>query len=78
VHITYRTTHTQYLLEYLIEHCILAVTFFLPLSLKFSSIFLGLGALLWLGKIIVMRKLDFKATPFDAGIALLVLWVDTY
>ncbi|MDF2634765.1 MAG: hypothetical protein K0R78_1639 [Pelosinus sp.] len=73
MHITYRTTHTQYLLEYLIEHCILAVTFFLPLSLKFSSIFLGLGALLWLGKIIVMRKLDFKATPFDAGIALLVL-----
>lgn len=71
--ITYRTTHTQYLLEYLIEHCILAVTFFLPLSLKFSSIFLGFGALLWLGKIIVMKKLDFRATPFDAGIALLVL-----
>ncbi len=73
MYITYRTTHTQYLLEYLIEHCILAVTFFLPLSLKFSSIFLGIGALLWLGKIIVMKKLDFKATPFDAGIALLVL-----
>jgi putative inorganic carbon (HCO3(-)) transporter len=73
VYITYRTTHTQYLLEYLIEHCILAVTFFLPLSLKFSSVFLGFGALLWLGKIIVMKRLDFKATPFDAGIALLVL-----
>jgi putative inorganic carbon (HCO3(-)) transporter len=57
----------------LIEHCILAVTFFLPLSLKFSSLFLGLGALLWLGKIIVMKRLDFKTTPFDAGIALLVL-----
>ncbi|MCC5466759.1 O-antigen ligase family protein [Pelosinus baikalensis] len=73
MYITYRTTHTQYFLEYLIEHCILAVTFFLPLSLKWSSIFLGLGALLWLGKIIVLQKLDFKATPFDAGIALLVL-----
>lgn len=73
MYITYRTTQTQYFLEYLIEHCILAVTFFLPLSLKFSSIFLGLGALLWLGKMIVLKRLDFKPTPFDAGIALLVL-----
>lgn len=69
----YRTTQTQYFLEYLIEHCILAVTFFLPLSLKISSGFLGLGALLWLGKMIVMRKMDFKATPFDIGIALLIV-----
>lgn len=29
--------------------------------------------MLWLGKIIVQQKMDFKATPFDAGIALLVL-----
>jgi putative inorganic carbon (HCO3(-)) transporter len=69
----YRTTQTQYFLEYLIEHCILAVAFFLPLSLKMSSGFLGLGALLWLGKMIVMRKMDFKATPFDIGITLLVV-----
>jgi putative inorganic carbon (HCO3(-)) transporter len=69
----YRTTQTQYFLEYLIEHCILAVTFFLPLSLKMSSGFLGLGALLWVGKMIVMRKMDFKATPFDIGIALLIV-----
>jgi len=69
----YRTTQTQYFLEYLIEHCILAVAFFLPLSLKISSGFLGLGALLWLGKMIVMRKMDFKATPFDIGITLLVV-----
>jgi putative inorganic carbon (HCO3(-)) transporter len=69
----YRTTQTQYFLEYLIEHCILAVAFFLPLSLKMCSGFLGLGALLWLGKMIVMRKMDFKATPFDIGITLLVV-----
>ncbi len=69
----YRTAQTQYFLEYLIEHCILAVTFFLPLSLKMSSGFLGLGALLWVGKMIVMRKMDFKATPFDIGIALLIV-----
>lgn len=72
MYITYRTTQTQYFLESIIEHCILAVTFFLPLSLKVSSGFLGLGALVWLGKMIVMRRMDFKATPFDLGIALLV------
>lgn len=71
--ITYRTTQTQYNLDYLIEHCILAVAFFLPLSLPISSGFLGLGALLWLGKIILKRQLDFKSTPFDIGIAALVL-----
>jgi len=73
VKITYRTTQTQYNLDYLIEHCILAVAFFLPLSLPISSGFLGLGALLWLGKIILKRQLDFKSTPFDIGIAALVL-----
>jgi putative inorganic carbon (HCO3(-)) transporter len=72
VYLTYRTTQTQTLLEYLIEHCILAVTFFLPLSLKISSGLLGLCGLLWLGKMVVMRRMDFKATPFDWGIALLV------
>ena len=72
MYITYRTTQTQYFLEYIIEHCILAVAFFLPLSLKVSSGFLGLGALVWLGKMVVMRRMDFKATPFDLGIALLV------
>jgi len=73
VKITYRTTQTQYNLDYLIEHCILAVAFFLPLSLPISSGFLGIGALLWLGKIILKRQLDFKSTPFDIGIAALVL-----
>jgi len=73
VNISYKTTQTQYYLDYLIEHCILAVTFFLPLSLNVSSGFLGFGAVLWLGKMIVRRKLDFKSTPFDVGIALLVV-----
>ena len=71
--ITYRTIQTQYNLDYLIEHCILAVAFFLPLSLTISSGFLGIGALLWLGKIILKRQLDFKSTPFDIGIAIFVV-----
>lgn len=71
--ITYKTTQTQYYLAYLIEHCILAVTFFLPLSMTTSSGFLGFGAVLWLGKMIVMGRMDFKRTPFDIGIALFVL-----
>lgn len=70
---TYKTTQTQYHLDYLIEHCILAVTFFLPLSMTVSSGFLGFGALLWLGKMIIGGKLDFKRTPFDIGIALFVV-----
>jgi len=73
VNITYKTTRTQYVLDYVIEHCILAVAFFLPLSLNVSSGFLGLGALLWLGKMIMVGKMNLKRTPFDLGIALLVL-----
>ncbi len=70
---TYKTAQTQYYLDYLIEHCILAVTFFLPLSLPISSGFLGFGAVLWLSKMIVKRKMDFKRTPFDVVIGLLVV-----
>ena len=73
MNITYKTTRTQYVLDYVIEHCILAVAFFLPLSLNVSSGFLGLGALLWLGKMIMVGKMNLKRTPFDLGIALLVL-----
>jgi len=73
VKIPYKTVQTQYYLDYLIEHCILAVTFFLPLSLNVSSGFLGFGAVLWLAKMIVKGRLNFKSTPLDVGIALLVL-----
>jgi len=73
VNTPYKTTQTQYYLDYLIEHCILAVTFFLPLSLTVSSGFLGCGAVLWLGKMIARGRLNFKSTPFDVGIGLLVL-----
>ncbi len=68
VKITYKTTQIQYYLNYLIEHCILAVTFFLPLSLAVSSGFLGFGAVLWISKMIVNKKVTsfvyIKATKF--------------
>ncbi|MBC8016220.1 MAG: O-antigen ligase family protein [Sporomusaceae bacterium] len=70
---TYKMTQAQCYLEYLIEHCILAVAFFLPVSLTICSVFLGLGAVLWLTKMAVAGKFDFKHTPFDVGIGLLVL-----
>lgn len=73
MNITYKKVQTQYQLDYLIEHCILAVTFFLPLSLPISSGFLGLGAVLWLSKMAVTRNVNFRRTPFDLVIGLLVV-----
>ncbi|HML89182.1 MAG TPA: O-antigen ligase family protein [Methylomusa anaerophila] len=63
----------QYRLEYLTEHCILAVAFFLPLSLHLATIFLGCATVLWLGKMLASRKILFKRTPFDQLVMLLVL-----
>lgn len=51
----------------------MAVAFFLPLSLNLSSIFLSAGAALWLAKILLLRQVDFRKTPFDRVIALLVI-----
>ena len=73
MNISYKTMKIQYNVDNLIEHCILAVTFFLPISLNVSSGFLGMGAILWLGKMLGKGKLDFKKTPFDVAIALLVV-----
>jgi len=73
VNIIYRTTTFSYRLDYLIEHCILAVAFFLPISLNIGSGFLAIGTLLWLGKMAVNRRLGFRATPFDFPVAVLVI-----
>ena len=66
-------SQTQYRLDFFIEHCILAVAFFLPLSLDAATLFLGVGTALWVAKMIVLRKLLIKRTPFDEIIALLVI-----
>lgn len=74
VHIAYSfNTKTQQRLDYLIEHCILAMVFFLPMSLNVATVFLGLGTALWVSKMIVTRKLLLKRTPFDAIIVLLII-----
>ncbi|MBP2653405.1 MAG: hypothetical protein H6Q73_974 [Firmicutes bacterium] len=73
VNISYRTTTISYRLDYLIEHCILAVAFFLPMSLNVGSGFLALGTLLWLAKMVRNRHFGFRATPFDLPVAVLVV-----
>lgn len=66
-------SQTQYRLDYLIEHCILAVAFFLPMSLDIATVFLGVGTVLWLGKMITTKRVLLKRTPFDEFVALLVI-----
>ncbi|WP_371371570.1 O-antigen ligase family protein [Sporomusa aerivorans] len=74
MHIAYSfNSQIQYRLDYLIEHCILAVAFFLPLSLDVATLFLGAGTILWVGKMFVTKKLLLRRTPFDAIIGLLVI-----
>jgi putative inorganic carbon (HCO3(-)) transporter len=49
------------------------VAFFLPLSLDVTTAFLGVGTSLWVGKMILSKRLFLKRTPFDELIALLVI-----
>lgn len=70
--ISYSCAATHYQLNYLTEHCILAVAFFLPLSFNAVSVFLALGALLWVARMAADGHLDLRPTPFDGVIALLV------
>jgi putative inorganic carbon (HCO3(-)) transporter len=73
VHIQFRTDNPlQYRLDYWLEHCLLAVAFFLPLSLNIASVFLASAAVLWFSKMAVTRQLRFKRTPFDLLIIILV------
>lgn len=67
------SSRTQYRLDYFIEQCILAVAFFLPMSLDVATLFLGAGTALWIGKMVLIKKVLLKRTPFDVVVALLVL-----
>ena len=71
--VIFQSTAVQERLQYLIERCIYAVAFFLPLSLDASSIFLTAGALLWMAKISTQRQFNLRSTPFDGAIMLFVL-----
>lgn len=65
--------NVYYTLDNYLQHCLVAVAFFLPLSLDISSAFLGVGALLWAGKMCVTGRFNFVRTPFDLVIAALVV-----
>lgn len=74
VHVTYRNDNPlQDRFEYWIEHCLLAVAFFLPLSMNITSVFLAVAAVLWIGKMAFTRQLSFKRTPFDLLMIILVV-----
>jgi putative inorganic carbon (HCO3(-)) transporter len=60
--------------EFLLEHCLLAVAFFLPLSPNITMIFLTLTAVLWLVKILITRKIGIIKTPFDKWVGLISLF----
>ncbi len=71
--ITYNNTRFQYYFNYIIEHCILAVAFFLPLSVHIATGFLMTGLAAWFGKMAVTRNFTIKRSPFDGLIAVFVL-----
>lgn len=70
----YSTSKWIYNLDFFIEHCIMAVAFFLPLSLDITSVFLAVGGFMWLVKMMIIRRLDTKATVFDGMILFFVIW----
>ncbi|MDR3565329.1 MAG: O-antigen ligase family protein [Negativicutes bacterium] len=74
MNISYQVTPLQYRLKYCIEHCILAIAFFLPLSLTITSLFLAGGTVLWFGKMIAARRMELRRSPFDILVILLVVF----
>lgn len=63
---------TERHLDCIIEHCIVAVAFFLPLSVNFSTGFLIAGVAFWLLKMLLSRNFMLKRSPFDGLIALFI------
>jgi putative inorganic carbon (HCO3(-)) transporter len=73
VRITYNKTRLQYYLDFIIEHCILAVAFFLPLSIDVTTVFLIAGVVTWLGKMLISLDFALKRSPFDGLVVLFIL-----
>ena len=71
--ITYNKTRLQYYLDFIIEHCILAVAFFLPLSIDVTTVFLIAGVATWLGKMLMSLDFSLRRSPFDGLIAIFIL-----
>lgn len=74
VKISYKNVKVRYYLDFLIEHCILAVTFFLPLSLAVADGFFIAALSGWVTKIVLMRELNLRRTPFDELIVMFVIF----
>lgn len=56
-----------------IEVSLLAVVFFLPLSLEVSTFFLAAGSLAWVAKMILLRSWEIERLPFDYLLGILVV-----
>lgn len=61
-------------LNLLIDASLLAVVFFLPLSLDIATAALVTGSLLWVAKMLVSRIWEIDRLPFDYILALLILF----
>ncbi|MBP2631077.1 MAG: hypothetical protein H6Q70_1705 [Firmicutes bacterium] len=67
--------HNRFLikLDVVIEYSVLAVVFFLALSPTWTTVFLIVGSLAWLVKLVQERGRCFMRTPFDKIIACFVI-----
>lgn len=73
MNISYSVTPVQYRLDFFIEYSILAVVFFLPLSLNITSLLLACATMAWFGKMLVYRRMDMRRSPFDLPVILFVV-----
>ena len=60
-------------IDHYIEYCLIAVAFFLPLSLNVTTFFLLACTCMWLAKMIYYRKVLIRSTSFDIAIGLFVV-----
>lgn len=56
-----------------IELSLIAVVFFLPLSLDVATFFLAAGSLAWVGKMVLLRSWEIARLPFDSLLGILIL-----
>jgi len=73
VNINYSVTSVSCRLNYFIEYFILAVAFFLPLSLNVTSLFLACATIAWFGKMLIARRMELCRSPFDILVILFVI-----
>ncbi|MDD4602172.1 MAG: O-antigen ligase family protein, partial [Negativicutes bacterium] len=72
--ISYKLIKLQYFLEFITEHCIFAVAFFLPLSLITADAFFLTALAAWVARMVLKRNFQLRRTPFDELILLFVLF----